>query len=407
VLIDAFADPAFCVSLVHCLAANSAVPFAGGELRFESTGEVPLSAIPGQSVNHVGSEPTNTSVILDDRLFLKAYRRVESGPNPDVEMTRYLTRAGFHGVAALGGSITHVTDTTAVVAAVFACVQHQGDAWTYALNHLERFANTMFSQDAEAAEAPHALFTAQMHTLGRRVGELHRVLSTAKDDENFAAEPLTSADLSRWYSAIHFDADTMLRSLRGQGSKLPSATSTAAAQLLESADRLLARIRELCSELPGGLKTRHHGNLHLGKVLLIADDLLITGFEGDASLPLDERRIKDSPLRDVATILRSFDYARATALDRAVTGRPDLRDRLEPALADWQRLATNSFLKGYRRAAGEASFLPPDELALARVLRLFQIARALRELRNELVHRPAWIEVPIHALLALMAATEQ
>ncbi|MGH8188820.1 MAG: hypothetical protein ACREUC_19845, partial [Steroidobacteraceae bacterium] len=279
VLIDAFADPAFCVSLVHCLAASSAVPFAGGELRFESTGEVPaLAAVPGQSVNHVGAEPTNTSVILDDLLFLKAYRRVESGPNPDVEMTRYVTRAGFQGVAALAGSITHVTDTSStVVAAVFACVQHQGDAWTYALNHLERYAGTMFSQDVAAADAPHALFTAQMQTLGRRVGELHRALSAAKDDDSFAPEPLTSADLSRWYSAIHFDADSTLRSLRERLPTLPSPVSAAAAQLLENAERLLVRIRELCSEPLGGLKTRHHGNLHLGKVLLIADDLLITG----------------------------------------------------------------------------------------------------------------------------------
>ena len=144
---------------------------------------------------------------------------------------------------------------------------------------------------------------------------------------------------------------------------------------------------------------RHHGNLHLGKVLLVADDFLITGFEGNASLPIEERRIKDSPLRDVATVLRSFDYARATALDRVGMGRPDLRDPLVPALDEWLRQTTEFFLQGYRRAAVESSCVPADDATFATLTALFQIDCALRELRRELEQRPTWIEVPIRALL--------
>ena len=405
VLIDAFADPAFCLGLAHCTSANATVPFAGGELQFRSTGEVPaLADVRGQSTNHVGADATNTSVILDEKVFLKAYRRTEAGPNPDVEMTSFLTRAGYRSIAPLAGSVAHVAgETTTVLAALFAAVGHQGDVWNYSVNHLERYATTFAAQDSAAGDSPHALFTAQMHTLGRRIGQMHCVLAGADPgDPAFATESLKSADQSRWYSAIHFDAEGVLRALRERMPALGERQALAAQDLLASAERLFVRIRELCSGPVAGLKMRHHGNLHLGKVLLVADDLLITGFEGNASLPLEERRIKDSPLRDVATVLRSFDYARATALDRVGMGRPDLRDPLVPALDEWLRQTTEFFLKGYRRAAVESSCVPADDASFAALTALFQIECALHELRRELEHRPSWIEVPIRALLTLV-----
>ncbi|HXS89983.1 MAG TPA: maltose alpha-D-glucosyltransferase [Steroidobacteraceae bacterium] len=403
VLLDAFADPSFCLGIAHCAAANATVPFAGGELQFRSTGEVPaLAAVRGHSTNPVGADPTNTSVILDETLFLKAYRRAEAGPNPDVEMTSFLTRAGYRSIAPLAGSVAHVAEQTTVLASLFAAIGNQGDVWNYSLNHLERYATTMFAaQGGAAGDSPHALFVSQMHTLGRRIGQLHCVLARADDsDPGFAAEALQSADQSRWYSAIHFEADSLLRTLRERMPSLEERSAVAARDLLASAERLLARIRELCSGPIAGSKIRHHGNLHLGKVLLVADDFLITGFEGDASLPLAERRSKDSPLRDVAAVLRSFDYARATALERVGMGRPDLRDPLLPALDDWLRQSTEFFLKGYRRAAVESSCVPADDAAFAALTTLFQIQCALHELRRELDHRPSWIEVPIRALLA-------
>jgi len=407
VLIDAFADPSFCLSVAHCTAANANVPFAGGELQFRSTGDVPaLAEARGQSTNHLGADSTNTSVILDDKVFLKAYRRAEAGTNPDVEMTSFLTRAGYRSIAALAGSVAHVAEHTTVLAALFAAVGHQGDVWTYTLNHLERYATTMFAaQSASAGDSPHALFVAQMHTLGRRIGQMHCVLASADhSDPAFAPEALQSADQSRWYSAIHFEADSLLRSVRERRSSLDERSALSVQNLLVNAELLLARLRELCSGPIAGSKLRHHGNLHLGKVLLVADDFLITGFEGDASLPLEERRSKDSPLRDVATVLRSFDYARASALERVGMGRPDLREPLVPALDDWLRQTTEFFLKGYRRATAESNCVPTDDATFTSLITLFQIQCALHELRRELDRRPAWLDVPIRALLALVSA---
>jgi maltose alpha-D-glucosyltransferase/alpha-amylase len=319
-------------------------------------------------------------------------------------MTKFLTRAGYRSIAALAGSVTHVASESTVLAAVFAAVGHQGDVWTYTLNHLERFATTLFTAQAgTAADSPHALFTAQMHTLGRRVGQLHCVLARAgAEDPAFATEPIGTADQSRWYSSIHYEADTVLRQVRERIPALGERAEAAAKDLLARAEPLLIRIRELCSGPVAGLKMRHHGNLHLGKILLVADDLLITGFEGDASLSIEERRSKDSPLRDVATLLRSFDYARATALERVGMGRPDLRDPLAPALDEWLRQTTQFFLQGYRRAVLESQCVPAEDATFAGLTTLFQLDCALRELRRELERRPAWVEVPIRALLSLV-----
>jgi maltose alpha-D-glucosyltransferase/alpha-amylase len=404
VLVDAFADPAFCLGLAHCLAAKATVPFPGGELRFEPTSELhSIAHVDAQAVQHLGAESTNTSVALGEVLFLKAYRRLEPGPHPDVEMTRYLTRAGYRSIAALEGSITYAAEQPCVLAAVFAFVRHQGDAWTYALNHLDRYSTSMVSQDAPAIDAPHALFTTQMQTLGRRVGEMHRVLAADSTDPAFSPEPMDAADQQHWCDVLLSSAESALAALRASRQPADTAGAARVSELLERRDALFAGIRALCERPVGTMKTRCHGNLHLAKVVLVADDLLITGFEGDASLPIAERRRKDSPLRDVATVLRSFDYARATALERAIVGRPDLRERLEPALQEWLRLSSAAFLRGYREAVKTSRCVPTDEVALRRVLTLFQIQRSLRDVRSELDNRPAWVSVPVQALLTLIA----
>jgi maltose alpha-D-glucosyltransferase/alpha-amylase len=214
---------------------------------------------------------------------------------------------------------------------------------------------------------------------------------------------MDAEDQQRWCDEMLASADAVLAALEASSQPAPSAGVARVGELLEQRGALLEGIRALCARPAGAMKMRSHGNLHLGKVLLVADDLLITGFEGDASLPISERRRKDSPLRDVATVLRSFDYARATALERAVVGRPDLRERLEPALQEWLRLTTAAFLRGYRAAVKTSRCVPTDEAALRRLLTLFQIQRALRDVRSELDKRPAWVSVPVQALLTLIA----
>jgi maltose alpha-D-glucosyltransferase/alpha-amylase len=399
VMIDAFADPFFCFGLVQNMTDGAKLPFAGGEIRFQA--RVPLPPLPApdlQSMRHVGAGTTNTNIIIDESLFLKAYRRADTGPNQDLEMSRLLTEAGFKAIAPLLGQIVWEAEEPTLLASLFAYVGNQGDVWTYTLNHLERHVAMISSQDATGPEQPHALFTTQMQTLGRRIGEMHSILARA-DDVAFAAEPIRSQDLSRWYSAVQFDADATLMTLQQRLPTLPDAVRAQAEQLIGMRERLFAHIRELTATPINGLRTRVHGNLHLAKILLVADDFLLTGFEGDMTLPPAERRRKESPLHDVASVLISFRYASSVALAHAIAHRPELRDRLEPELAQWLRLTTQAFLQGYRRGAVESGVLPTEEAGTQRLLKLFMIIRSVYALRHELELRPDMVPAAIDALL--------
>ena len=266
--------------------------------------------------------------------------------------------------------------------------------WTYSLNHLERYATTMFSsQDAAARESPHALFTAQMQTLGRRIGQMHCVLAGADPgDPAFATEPLKQRGSVALVQRHSFRRRRRAaRAARAHADARRAASARRAGPARSTREPLFARIRELCSGPVAGLKMRHHGNLHLGKVLLVADDFLITGFEGNASLPLEERRMQGlaaARRRDGAAVVR------LRACDRAGSrrhGRPDLRDPLEPALDEWLRQTTRVLPQGYRRAAVESSCVPADDATFAALTALFQIECALHELRREL-EQPAVVD---------------
>jgi maltose alpha-D-glucosyltransferase / alpha-amylase len=401
VLIDAFADPIFCLGLIQCMSHRAFVPFAGGALRFEALAPVPpLPAADLQNVRHVGSEPTNTNVVIDEALFLKGYRSAEPGPNPDLEMTRFLSDAGFKAVAPIIGHVLWDADEQTLLASLFPYVRNQGDVWTYTLNHLERYLATISSQDTPAHEQPHELFTSQMKTLGRRIGEMHALLASS-NDVTFAPEPIRPQDLSRWYSAVQFDIDATLKLLHHRLPALPEAVRAKAESLVAARERLFSLIRELTAEPIDGLRTRFHGNLHLAKVMVVADDFLLTGFEGDTLLPLAQRRQKDSPLHDVASVLISFYYARTAAMEHAIAGRPELRDRLEPELAQWLLLTTEAFLQGYRRGLGGSPVMPSDDANMLRLLKLFMVTRSTYALGHELTRRPEMIVAAIDTALSL------
>jgi maltose alpha-D-glucosyltransferase/alpha-amylase len=405
VLIDGFADPRFCMEVARTVATNSELKMDGGTLRFEATDQ--LRTLVDRSlepVEHFGGEQTRTRVILGESIFLKAYRRLIPGTNPDAEMTHHLSDAGFRYVAALVGAVRwEAPDAeSTLLVALFQFVRNQGQAWGYALDHLERFATSLVSEPVAREQDPHALINAQMRTLGRRVGELHAVLARDSTDPAFAPEPITDADLSAWYAGIAALANELLESLKDRLPTLPEAVQGKTRELLAIRDRLLETVRQSCVRTPGLLKTRVHGNLHLKKVLLVADDFLITDFDGDMNRQPPERRSKTSALHDVATVLRSFDYARATTLDRAIAVRPDLHERAAVAFDEWRHGVSEAFLFGYRQGLGDAHRGVGVD-ATERLLRLFQIERALYELSDELKNRPSWVGVPLDALRGLIA----
>jgi maltose alpha-D-glucosyltransferase/alpha-amylase len=244
----------------------------------------------------------------------------------------------------------------------------------------------------------------QMKTLGRRIGELHAVLSKESADSAFDPEPIGTQDLSRWRAKIAEEADESFKLLGERLASLSDGAQDCAKRLLDARQRLLECLDRLTPKTLQATKTRFHGDLHLGQVLLVADDFLITDFEGEPSRPITERRQKSSVLRDVAGMLRSFDYARAVALERALTARPDLRERVEPAFEEWRRDSSIAFLDGYYLGVGAASCIPTERDAARKMISLFELEKALYELRYELNNRPSWAGIPLAALLALCAA---
>jgi maltose alpha-D-glucosyltransferase/alpha-amylase len=220
-------------------------------------------------------------------------------------------------------------------------------------------------------------------------------------DPAFAPEPITDTDLAAWYARISATAGEMIEHLQRRFPDLPDHVQTKASDLIAARERILDAIRKSCTRTLGTLKTRIHGNLHLQKILLVADDFLITDFDGDMTRSPAERREKMSPMRDVATLLRSIAYARASALERAVSTRPDLLERAAPAFVEWEQGMRAAFLQGYRRGLGDARVgIELDSAAC--LLRLFQIERALQDVEYELKHRPAWLSVPLDVLLKLI-----
>jgi maltose alpha-D-glucosyltransferase/alpha-amylase len=404
VLADAFADAAFCRAVVDAVRQGLELPIGQGTLRFAPTAA--FREIAGADVTKLDVSPpsaltSNTVVNFGERLFLKGYRRLRAGANPEVEIGRFLTEvAHFPNCVPVAGTLEHVgkDGTTTALALLQAFVANEGDGWDWAVDYLERFLESLRTGGEPAPDA-HGGFLSLVHTLGVRTAELHAALARRTGDPAFDPEPFRAADLDRWKRTVRADLEAALESLAARLRELPPPVQPAAAALLEARARLAAAVD--AAPLPRGdaLKTRYHGDFHLAQVLRAKNDFVIIDFEGEPGRTLEERRAKHLPLRDVAGMLRSLDYARWTALRNVAHDDEALR-RFEPAAEVWAGQAQRAFLDGYAEALHGTESLAAYTQAQP-LLSLAQIHKALYELRYELGNRPGWVGVPVAGLLAL------
>jgi maltose alpha-D-glucosyltransferase/alpha-amylase len=241
----------------------------------------------------------------------------------------------------------------------------------------------------------------RMALLGRRVAELHRALCRTTGDAAFDPEPLTPSDFDGWKSRVAAELEETFRQVEAALPRLPEKTRGALAPLREHAEALRRKVREARANVFGVVKTRYHGDLHLGQVLVAQDDFIIVDFEGEPGRSLEERRAKTSVLRDVAGMVRSFSYAAHAAALRAAPGT--VTDEGRHALGDWERDALHYFLEGYMKAAEGVASVPSDAVSFRATLDLFLIEKGLYELRYEMANRPDWVEIPLRGLLELAA----
>jgi maltose alpha-D-glucosyltransferase/alpha-amylase len=431
VLFDAWFDDRFARTLLDAISSDEQTRLRGGVARTEQTPAFAAARGPADAdlrISRMSTEQSNTSIVYGDRLILKLFRRVQPGVNPDYEIGRFLTEgARFDRVPPVAGAIHYQrsTDPAATIGLLQKLVESQADGWQHATDELSRYYDQVasietpvavptapFSELADAAPpkpiqdvmGPY-LRTAE--TLGRRTAELHLALAGDASDPAFAPAPLTADDLKSVSALAIGEAEKALQILESRlapssTAPLPPDVAERAGELLLARERLLGELRTAAPIEFAISKIRVHGDYHLGQVLWAEGDFYILDFEGEPARALEVRREKQSPLRDVAGMVRSFSYAAFAALFAHASARPAEFARTEPWARIWQTWATAAFLRGYFRRAEGAMFLPVESSHRAALLRFFMLEKALYELNYELNNRPDWVRIPLWGILDLL-----
>jgi maltose alpha-D-glucosyltransferase/alpha-amylase len=376
----------------------------------------------------ISSEQSNTSLLLGDRLFVKLFRRLDTGVNPDFEIGRHLSeRVGFARVPAVAGAFEHAgfAEAPSTIAMVQQLVESQADGWTHATDEVRRFYDAVQSgqqrpavqtprtyTEAIAAEPPALIreliggYLDTAERLGRRTGEMHTALAHDAGHSAFAPEPFTAEDLQAIGASAAGEAQRAFHALEtglaGALRALPDDVSERVQMLLDRRQVVFGRVRDIPPLEFSASKIRVHGDYHLGQVLWAEGDFFILDFEGEPARPIVLRRGKQSPLKDVAGMLRSYSYAAHAGLFAYAAGQPDAFARLAGWAELWETWTTAAFLRGYFGAVGPALFIPPNEAQRDELLRLLVLEKALYELNYELNNRPHWLRIPLAGILNLL-----
>ncbi|MBI3091027.1 MAG: maltose alpha-D-glucosyltransferase [Candidatus Tectomicrobia bacterium] len=391
-----------------------------------------LAGAPGDSLTPVllRAEQSNTSVVFGERLILKVFRRLGEGVNPDLEIGRFLTeQAGFHGSPPVAGYVEYrVGRGEPITLGILQGFQpHEEDAWAYTLDELQRYQERALAEHyagkapgevagnfltlMEAEPPPLAgqvigAYLEEARRLGQRTAELHLALASGKE-QAFAPESFTKLYQRSLYQSMRNLSRQTLQLLRDNLRQLSPDVKRHAQAVLNLEGTLLDSLHQLLAKRLAAKRIRTHGDYHLGQVLYTGGDFIITDFEGEPARTLSERRIKTSPLRDVAGMVRSFHYAAAVSFTTRLGGRgapaSERLPTLAPWLAFWQRWVSAIFLKAYLRGMSGGDLLPQARDEIEMLLRVYLLEKAVYELNYELNNRPDWVEVPLRGILELLS----
>ena len=431
-LFDALVDPSFMEGTLDAVRRRRSFSSLGNaELRTSTTRwfrQALNGAKPDElGVQLFGAEQSNSSAVFGSRIVMKMFRRTQEGVNPDLEIGRYLTEAGFPHTAPLLGALEYQRGARReprTIAVLYGYVPNEGDAWKYTLDQLSLFyesALRLVPDDLTDLPAWPSDLTAEnpipgpvadaigpyldaAELLGRRTAELHRALSGDAEDA-FAPEPFTTLYQRSVYQSMRSQVRPTLSLVRRGLGRLDDDTRVLAEAVLEREPELLERFSAVRDHRIDVSRIRVHGDYHLGQVLHAGRDFVIIDFEGEPSRSPTERRIKRSAITDVAGMIRSFQYAVAAGLraseDRGMV-RPEQRDDLARRGRVWEHWVTWEFLRGYLAEADDASFVPTAAADLQVLLVAYTLDKALYEIRYELNNRPTWADIPLRGVLQLL-----
>jgi len=365
--LDAVADPWQMRELVHLTRTNAKLPAGDGIVEFGSTS--PFSGAGGElrDARGVNAEQSNSSVVFDEELILKVFRRLEAGINPELELLRFLTEHGFENIAQLAGW--------------YAYAGRQMDATLGILQQFVAGGEDGWERSLASMDEPEP-FLESLHRLGDVTGRMHTVLGSDANDPAFSPEETSAESLGLLTATVDEEIESIFMDLPEDNAELEP--------LRGRGEEVRERLRLLTNLGGTGKVIRHHGDFHLGQTLWAAGDWVLLDFEGEPARSLPERRRKRSPLRDVAGMLRSFAYAAsATSLMRGI----------EPPPA-WEERARAEFLDGYRTTIDQN--LVPSGASMDKLLRVFELEKAVYELRYELNNRPDWVKIPVAGILRML-----
>jgi maltose alpha-D-glucosyltransferase/alpha-amylase len=368
------------------------------------------------------ADQTNSVAFVGDRYVLKVFRRIEPTPNPEFEIGRFLTERGFTRTPPLAGALQYLRPgfEPGTLAVVQGLVKHQGSGWEYSIDELRRYyeliAPRVTGSEGPAFTAPSEqqglppFFEALEHwylagatTLGQRTAQLHRALASGGEPA-FAPEPMDRAALGALADGMRAHAGASLDVLARRLDTLNGRSRAHAEAVLSHRKTLLSRFDEMRSVDEAGLRIRIHGDYHLGQVLRTEEDFVILDFEGEPARSIAERRAKQSALKDVAGMIRSYSYAAHAALLAFTVHAPDDYALLEPWAETWHYWVADAFLKGYTSAIEHALLLPRDDSGRHALLSAFILDKALYELGYELNNRPDWVRIPLIGIRKLIGA---
>ncbi len=436
---DALADEDTCLSLIETIGAQRELAMQHGRIRAFPTTEY-SSLIEGRirtmPVTRAPAKSSNSLIFYGQRLMLKLFRRLECGINPEFEIGRFLTeRHLFQRIPRVGGAIEYQVNVAEsrsdsectsgasaphsepiTLAILQSFVPNEGDGWQHAMDQFGRYYRRASSSETIAPEHRTLLELAELsppssaveliggfmdsaRVLGRRTAEMHQALSIDASNPDFAPEPFTPHDASILQDSIRARAESALAALHDNLDQLPRDVVPVARQLLEKSPEIMRHLGSDPSVHSGAVKIRCHGDYHLGQVLRVQDDYVLIDFEGEPMRTVAERRAKQSPLKDVAGMLRSYHTAAYAGLFSFTQNQPEAFARLRPWAELWFQWVSAAFLREYRAGARGHSFVPNDAPAFAELLDAFMLEKNFYELLYELNNRPDWVRIPVRGIL--------
>jgi maltose alpha-D-glucosyltransferase/alpha-amylase len=415
VLYDGMRDPAIALRVMRMLRHGGSLTMRSGALRIDHAsvdGGLRGDDTDSMRAHVLSGEQSNSNALVGEKYLLKLFRRLEPGENPDIEIGRQLAgRAGEARVPQLLAWADYHAEGAAPLS--IAMVQQQlpsrGSAWERALDEVTAFCErALVKHRGHPERAPAApevddtigVYNASLELLGRRTSDLHRTMA-ALEGERFGLRPLDRHELERIGRDMHAHAMRTLDLLESRRNALPETLAPKVERVLSMRSRIGDDFHRLAGLEDAGARIRVHGDLHLGQVLEVDGDFYFIDFEGEPARPIAERQIPQSPLRDVAGMLRSFSYAARAGFRVFLQNQPDCRTTLESWIAAWEREASAFYLRGYYRHIADSALVPAERSRQA-LLHAFVLDKAFYEVNYELGNRPDWVDIPLDGLMEMM-----